>query len=179
MKPNPIVPDEIERQRMAMVRILSALDRPMPNELEASGLGIGILLMLERHIEEEPLVAVERLRETFGDGRLGNGERLGVASERAGGAAKHVARELIEQSPRQVPSSHRPAGYLQARPRPLCERVESGREPARQALRRQRTIAVEALRQTRNSEPRRPSQPGPSFEGSWNQIPSATIEEVC
>ena len=30
MKPNPIVPDEIERQRMAMVRILSALDRPMP-----------------------------------------------------------------------------------------------------------------------------------------------------
>ena len=31
------------------------------NELEASGLCIGILLMLERQIEEEPLVAVERL----------------------------------------------------------------------------------------------------------------------
>lgn len=32
------------------------------NELKASGLCIGILLMLERQIEEEPLVAVERLR---------------------------------------------------------------------------------------------------------------------
>jgi len=68
------------------------------NEFEASGLCIGILLMLERQIEEEPLVAVERLDETFGDGRLGNGERLGVAGERTGGAAKHVAGELIEHN---------------------------------------------------------------------------------
>ena len=66
------------------------------NELHASGLSIDILLMFERQIEEQSLVAAERARKALGDGLLGNGERLGVVGECAGGAAEHVARELIE-----------------------------------------------------------------------------------
>ena len=93
-EPAEPVNDVLVRQRV-LCQLWIAQRR---NELEASGLCIGILLVLERQIEEEPLVAVERLDETFGDGRLGNGECLGVAGERAGGAAEHVAGELIEHN---------------------------------------------------------------------------------
>ena len=42
------------------------------NELHASGLSIDILLMFERQIEEQSLVAAERARKALG-GLLGNG----------------------------------------------------------------------------------------------------------
>ena len=61
------------------------------NELHASGLSIDILLMFERQLQEQSLVAAERARKALGDGLLGNGERLGVVGECVGSAAEHVA----------------------------------------------------------------------------------------
>jgi hypothetical protein len=63
------------------------------NELHASGLSIDILLMFERQIEEQSPVAAERARRALGDGRPGNGERLGVVGECAG-----VPRNMLREN---------------------------------------------------------------------------------
>ena len=55
------------------------------------------LAVLERHVQERPLVRVERTVEAAVDRVVGRRERAGVAGELLGRAAECVARELVEQ----------------------------------------------------------------------------------
>ena len=63
------------------------------NELHASGLGIDILLVFERQIEEQSLLPAEPSCKVLGYSLLGNGERPWASFANASGVPRNTLRE--------------------------------------------------------------------------------------
>ena len=110
--------------------------------------------MLERHVQEPALVAVERAILAGVDGGLRRRERLRIAGERARRVAERVARELVEQEDARERAAwcRRPVAVS------ACERRLDRRAEARTDLGVERGILAEpggARSVRRGAEPER------------------------